>query len=41
MAFIIFPATQKESPAKVQGQDNVDRFFDSDSIIHKEFVPAG
>jgi hypothetical protein len=25
MAFTVFPATQKESPAKVHGQDNVDR----------------
>ena len=40
MAFTVFPATQKESPAKVQGQENVDR-IDSDGIICKEFVPAG
>jgi len=27
MAFTVFPATQKESPAKVQGQDSVDRLL--------------
>ncbi|KAJ8873547.1 hypothetical protein PR048_024365 [Dryococelus australis] len=39
--FINVSATQKEQPAKVQGQDNVvTAFFDNDAIIHSEFVPA-
>jgi len=39
MAFIVFNATQKESLAKVKTM--LIAFFDSNSIIHKEFVPAG
>ena len=39
--FDIFPATKRESYAKIQGQNTVDRFFDNKGIIHKEFVPAG
>ena len=39
MAFTVFNATQKESLAKVKTM--LIAFFDSNSIIHKEFVPAG
>ena len=39
MAFTPFNATQKESLAKVKTM--LIAFFDSNSIIHKEFFPAG
>ncbi|KAJ8866491.1 hypothetical protein PR048_032334 [Dryococelus australis] len=41
MAFTGDPATQKESPANVQGQTMLNALFNNDGIIHKEFVPAG
>jgi len=39
MAFTVFNATQKEPLAKVKTM--LIAFFDSNSIIHKEFVPVG
>ena len=35
------PATKKESLAKIQGQNTVDRLLRQKGIIHKEFVPVG
>ena len=35
------PRDQKESSARIQGQNTVGHFFDNKGIIHKEFVPAG
>jgi histone-lysine N-methyltransferase SETMAR len=41
MAFTVFPATQKELPAKSKVKTMLIAFFDSNGIIHKESVPAG
>jgi hypothetical protein len=39
MAFTVFNATQKEFLAKVKTM--LIAFFDSNSIMYKEFIPAG
>ena len=42
VVFTDFPATKKESSAKIQGQNTVDRLLLlNKGIIHKEFVSAG
>jgi hypothetical protein len=35
------PLTEETEIPKVPHQDHVDNFFDSQGIVHKEFVPQG
>ena len=41
VVFTDFPATKKESSAKIQGQNTIDRLFRQQDIIHKKLVPEG
>jgi hypothetical protein len=41
MAFTVFPTTQKCCLQKSEVKTMLITFFDSDGIIHKEFLPAG
>jgi len=36
----IFSAEETEIP-KVPHQEHIDKFFDSQGVVHKEFVPEG